>query len=171
MDLEDQRNLSPIPPSGCFGLWVIGWLLVTAVGIGCYLYYRPRPVVDDWPDGGSANTDHWNRGVFLSYPADRIRRVADYSGQRVNVNSIHYFAAIPMDDMEYARKLGEWRLSSNLRESSGSSLPDYHNSRPDWFPDSEYRVGTVTEYTADGPIHYLFRKPGDNHLYIQTSAR
>ena len=166
---EPHTPSPPLPWLTPLGLWNICWLILPVLILGLWLHAKltTEIVVEEWPNGYSSNGDHWCSGVFLGRTADRIRRTATYHGDRVDRHTIHFFASVPMDQLEFERELGKWQASPDFRKSTGNPIPFPQSLyRPDWFPTPvpEIHVGTILD---GGWTFELFRVPGDNHIYLK----
>jgi hypothetical protein len=167
---EDPDAPTKDAATGCsplFCIWIAIWLLIPIAVIAHQVHNRPRIIVGDWPNGRSADADHWHGGEFLGHPAKRIRRVATYRGDHVQQHSIHFFATIPMTRDKLQSEIGRWRKLGWFQDAASATpiLPEVQNC-PDRFPfSSDCHIGTVSEYGVT-PSYHLFRRPGDDHIHL-----
>jgi len=151
-------------------LWNSVCVLLFAAG-GFLLYsLRPAPAhfeFDDWPDGDTVDKDRWRSGIFVGLHADRIRRIERWEGDYLDAKDVTFLASIPMAQPELEQRISVWQSAGHFdsrRLDAFSPLPPHW---PDWFPvpNNQTYVGVLSN-DANWPYVRLYRRPGDDHLYV-----
>lgn len=151
------------------------FIAIPVLAVGGYFWlddaFTGRTGYGDWPDGLTSEADFWNRGIFLGYKADRIRRVWTWcKAERVLGNSLQdkrhiYFASIsiPADELEH--HLEAWRADPFFHQHNDKILQTLPAEWPSWFPNpsKDNYVGSLVE---EGGLISIYKKPDDDKLYL-----
>ena len=125
-------------------------------------------LVDDWPDGGDSDKDHWRGGEFFGFKADKIRWLAMPKGENVDGDSVKFFVRLPMTDQVFNELI--LRLQSS-DEFAYRSLDSFSSAdlflTPDWFPrPDEAKVVCSARDESSWPVLVVRGRDGFTYLHL-----